>query len=143
MVLIFVDVIKMSPPRHVSSFTRVMTSYIASLCISSSFYTPNKLLKFPRHSKSNYTHWRLFDRTSPVVNIVLCSLFPIKNNMINGIHYGGHVWRAATVVSLALTKIETWFEMSVSLYAHIDYQIIEFLCIIRPMNIDTKLFKNN
>lgn len=65
---------------------RVATSYIASLCISSQFYTPNKLLKFSQRSKSNYAHWRLFEWTSPVINIVVCSLFSIKN-MINGSYY--------------------------------------------------------
>lgn len=46
-----------------------------------SIYTPNKLLKYSQRSKPNYTHWRLFERTmrtSAVINIVLCSLFPIK-----------------------------------------------------------------
>lgn len=86
---IFVDVIKLSP-LDVSSFARVTTSYVVSLCISSPFYTSNKLLEFSQRSKSNYNHWSLFERTMrtlSLVNIVLCSLFPIKN-MINGIHYG-------------------------------------------------------
>lgn len=73
-----------------------------------------------------------------------CPLFIVSNKKYDKWHplRGGHVWRAATVVSLALTKIETWSEMSVSLYAHIDYQITVLLCIIRQMYIDSMPFKN-
>ena len=79
-----VGVIKLSPAHDISSFTRVTTSYIASLFISSQFLYAKQITEiFPTFKVKlylieDYLRERRATRMSPVINIVLCSLFPIK-----------------------------------------------------------------